>query len=119
MLYDIAMDTVVTVLRAAQRRSGLSQSEWSRRSGVTQPMVNRYLHGRASPSVRQLERLLEAAELEARIELVHRGRRSTKELGDELVQVLYLADALPQHGRERPLPTPFLELITMQRKASC
>jgi transcriptional regulator with XRE-family HTH domain len=105
------MTTASKVLEAARRRAGLSQSEWARRSGVTQPMINRYLRDQAQPSVGQLERLLEGAGFEAEIALHPIGRRSTRELGDELVQVLYLADALPQHGRDRTLPTPFLELV--------
>lgn len=45
----------------ARKRSGLSQSELARRSGTSRPTLSAYEHGRVSPTLETLERILEAA----------------------------------------------------------
>lgn len=48
---------------ALLQRSGLSKSELSARSGVSRSLIDDYLNGRRQPSVAQLARLGQAAEL--------------------------------------------------------
>ncbi len=59
-------------LREARRRSGLSQRALAARAGTSQSVVARIENGQTSPSVDTLVRLLEAAGLELRTELVVR-----------------------------------------------
>ena len=44
----------------ARRRSGLSQAEVARRSGTSRPTLSAYEHGRVSPTLDTLERVLTA-----------------------------------------------------------
>lgn len=56
------MDADAGVLLAGVRReAGLTQAELARRAGTSQAMVARYETGAASPTVRTLARLLQAA----------------------------------------------------------
>lgn len=43
-----------------RRRCGLSQSELARRSGTSRPTLSAYEHGRVSPTLGTLERILDA-----------------------------------------------------------
>jgi transcriptional regulator with XRE-family HTH domain len=57
-----------TVLRRVRQAAGLSQDELARRAGTSRTAVSAYEHGRKSPSLDTVERLLTAAayELDAR-----------------------------------------------------
>jgi transcriptional regulator with XRE-family HTH domain len=61
------------MLRAARRRSGLSQSEVAQRAGVHHTMVSAYERGRRTPGMTTFKRLLAAAGSELAIELVSAG----------------------------------------------
>ena len=50
-----------TLIRDARALAGLTQAEFARRAGTSQPAVVRYESGETSPSVATLERLLRAA----------------------------------------------------------
>jgi len=60
----LAADAVLDLIR----RSDLSKSEVSRRSGVSRALIDDYLKGRRQPSVAQLERLGESVGL--RVDIV-------------------------------------------------
>ena len=62
--------TANTLIREARRRAGLAQGELALRAGTSQPAVARLERGAASPNLKTLQRLVEAAGFELRIELV-------------------------------------------------
>jgi transcriptional regulator with XRE-family HTH domain len=63
------------LLRDAAVAAGISQSELSRRSGVSQGRISAYLADRHQLSVVQLSRLLEALDFDVRLSLVPTGQR--------------------------------------------
>ena len=101
------MSRAAELIFEARRRSGMSQAELARRSGIPRPVVNAYERGRREPGVDALVRLLEAA----RFQLV---MAPTVELPDEdaaardLEELLELADAIPGARSRRPLLFPSL-----------
>jgi transcriptional regulator with XRE-family HTH domain len=54
----------VRLIPDARRRSRLSQGELARRSGTSRPTLSAYEHGRVSPTLETLERILRAADHE-------------------------------------------------------
>ena len=69
---------VSDVLTRERRRAGVTQSELSRLTGVSRPLVSSYEHDRNSPSVEQMTRLLSplGVELSARPVMTREDRRS-------------------------------------------
>ncbi len=69
---------VSDVLARERRRAGVTQSELSRLTGVSRPLVSSYEHDRNSPSVEQMTRLLSplGVELSARPVMTREDRRS-------------------------------------------
>jgi predicted nucleotidyltransferase/DNA-binding XRE family transcriptional regulator len=61
--------TASKVIREARHRSGLSQAELARRSGVSQPVISVYENGHRDPSLSMLQKLVHAAGSELVIEL--------------------------------------------------
>ena len=91
-------------LRGARLRAGLTQHALAARAGTSQATISAYESGRKQPSLRTLERLLEATG--SRLEVVPHGvapREPTPEqlarAGRRLVEVLELAAALPVRHR--------------------
>ena len=60
------------LLQEARRQSGLTQAELARRAGVPQSTVAKIERGRRDPSLSTLERLVNAAGLELRVQLTPR-----------------------------------------------
>jgi transcriptional regulator with XRE-family HTH domain len=97
-------------LRGARLRAGLTQHALAARAGTSQATISAYEAGRKQPSLRTLERLLEATG--ARLAVVPDGlarRDPTPEqlarAGRALVDVLELAAALPvRHRRTLDFP---------------
>lgn len=58
------------ILREARARSGLSQRALAERAGVAQSEIARIEAGRQEPAYRKLERLVRAAGLDLKVELV-------------------------------------------------
>ena len=56
-----------SLLVEARLRAGLSQRELARRSGVPQAAISRIEHGRISPRVATLDRLLRTCRADARV----------------------------------------------------
>ena len=69
---------VSDVLTRERRRAGVTQSELSRLTGVSRPLVSSYEHDRNSPSIEQMTRLLSplGVELSARPVMTREDRRS-------------------------------------------
>lgn len=82
-----------SVLLEARERSGLTQSELARLAGASRPTLSAYEHGRVSPTLDTVERLLEAAGFRLAIapkirwERVSAGRGRTAWVGDRLPSV--------------------------------
>jgi len=82
-----------------RNRSGLSQAELARRSGLPRSVVNAYLRGKREPGADALARLAAAGGFE--LQLARRQPPVDAErAGKILVQVLELAEVLPY----RPKP---------------
>ena len=95
-----------TLLRRVRRRARLTQRQLAARAGTSHSTLAAYEAGHKVPSVSTFVRIAAAAGFEVRADLRHRGpfvdRRAR---GDELVEVLDLADALPAvHGDGRGAP---------------
>ena len=58
-----------SLIREARQRSGLSQRQLARTAGTSQSIIARYESGLVHPSLAQLQRLLEAAGFELKVEL--------------------------------------------------
>ncbi len=85
----------------ARRRSGLSLRELAARAGTSHSAIAAYEHGRTSPTVATLTRVLRAAGYVADVDLVRRiDANSRVERGAELAAVLELAAMFP--ARHRP-----------------
>ncbi len=88
------MSRAADLIMEARRRSGLSQAELARRSGVARPIVNAYERNRREPSVAAVERLLAAAG--CRLVVASAVRVPDPErAGRHLRELLDLAEAIP------------------------
>jgi transcriptional regulator with XRE-family HTH domain len=103
-----------SLLTKARKRAGLTQSELARRAGTSQPVISAYEHGRRDPSIETLRRLVRAAGAELDLGV---GARTGQELpapaddaerAARLVDVLLLADAIPNRPRRGALAFPRL-----------
>ena len=87
-----------TLAKEIRDRSGLTQAELARRSGLPRSVVSAYLKGSREPGADALARLAAAGGLELQL-----GRRKppvdAERAGKILVQVLELAEALPFSSR--------------------
>lgn len=54
----------MSLIPEIRRRSGLSQDELARRAGTSRPTLSAYEHGRVSPTLETLQRILAAADHE-------------------------------------------------------
>ena len=95
------------VIRDARARADLSARELARRAGTSHATLLGYESGRIDPSTGVAERILEAAGWRAHVELDPVVRTvSGRPAGEELVDVLELAEHLPQRRRSRRLVAP-------------
>lgn len=98
------------ILRDARKRAGLTQAELARRGGTSQATVSAYEHGRKTPSVETLARLLAAAGTRltaapASTAVVRPTKAQLARAGRGLVDVMLLAEALPtRHAPELRFP---------------
>ncbi len=87
------------LLRDARQRSGLTLRALAGRAGTSHTALAAYEAGRKTPGFGTLRRVLEACGFAMEVRLTPRIReRNGLERGDELVQVLRLADAFPVKG---------------------
>jgi transcriptional regulator with XRE-family HTH domain len=93
------------LLRAVRTRAGLSLRQLAARADTSNPTLSAYETGRVTPRVDTLVRVVEAAgwRLAPTLEPVPKRDPRRASSGEELWQVLLLADVLPTRGRhERP-----------------
>jgi transcriptional regulator with XRE-family HTH domain len=67
------MKNASSLIQDARRRSGISQQELARRAGTSQSAIARLERGRSSPTVDMIQRLIQAAGFDLRLELVPRS----------------------------------------------
>lgn len=94
------------VLRAARRRSGLTLRELAERAGTSDATLSAYEHGRVTPRVDTMSRIVAAAgfRLSTDIEAVPTRDPRRAPAGEELFEVLLLAEQLPSRPRrDQPL----------------
>jgi transcriptional regulator with XRE-family HTH domain len=106
-----AQDEVVASELIAQirARSGLSQAELARRSGLDRSVLNAYEHRRRQPSVAALSRIAGAAGVELQLGAAH-GSVADEHAGRILAQVLDLAAAIPYRPRPELDYPPLIRL---------
>lgn len=98
---------VATTIRTARERSGLTLRELARRAKTSHATLSAYESGRVDPGARVAERILEAAGFHVRMELERHPRTSSgRHPGEELSDVLELAEHLPHRARPRHLDAP-------------
>ena len=87
-------------LRYARERAGLSLAAAAKRAGISRSALAAYERGTRTPSLERLFRTLEALSFAVRIELEPRIReRNGVARGDELVEVIRLAERFPPRER--------------------
>lgn len=101
------------LIKKARVAAGMSQAEFARRAGTSQPVISAYERGHRDPTVATLSRLIRAAGVELEV----RARPVVSDLppavdDDErarrLVDVLLLAEAVPRRGQPRAFQAPRL-----------
>ena len=93
------------LLRTVRARSGLTLRELAARAGTSGSTLSAYESGRVTPRVDTLTRIIEAAGWRLAPDVAAPPARDSRRApaGEELRQVLILADVLPQRDRsERP-----------------
>jgi transcriptional regulator with XRE-family HTH domain len=99
-----------SAIRAARRRSGLSQQELAARAGTSQATLSAYENGRKQPTFETFARLLAATASRLVVEQAERpvilpSEAELQRAGRALVAVLELAAALPSsHRRDLRFP---------------
>ncbi len=88
------MDTAA-LIRRARARSGLSLRLLAELAGTSHATISAYEAGRINPSVRTVQRIIRAAGFGLVIDLVPIVGDTPHSRGDELVQVLELAQRFP------------------------
>jgi len=96
----------MTIVEQIRRRSGLSQAELARRSGMPRSVINTYVRGHREPGSDAVERIAAAAGLELRL-APRKPPVDPRRAGRLLEQVLDLAEALP-FRRDEQLAYPKL-----------
>jgi transcriptional regulator with XRE-family HTH domain len=86
------------IVEEIRDRSGLTQAELARRSGLPRSVVNAYLKGHREPGADALARLAAAGGFELRLDR-RKPPVDAERAGRILVQVLELAEALPFRPR--------------------
>ena len=95
------------VLKAARQRSGLSARALARRAQTSHATLLAYESNRVDPGTKVAERILRAAGFRPRIELAPEPRTANgRDPGDELADILALAEHLPHRPRSAKLSAP-------------
>lgn len=96
-------NTASRLISEARLRSGLSLREIGRRAGTSHATLHAYIKGAKSPSTATLTRIITACDLALDCKLRPRVRSSHGlPRGDELAQVLRLAEQFPARPARRP-----------------
>jgi transcriptional regulator with XRE-family HTH domain len=94
------------LLARVRRASGLSQSELAQRAGTSRPTLSAYEHGRKSPSLDTLQRVLDAAGFE----LDARPKITSTTVVSPLGRAVAVPDRLPRLEAEQAFATVSLPL---------
>jgi transcriptional regulator with XRE-family HTH domain len=94
-----------------KRKSGLSQAELARRSGLQPSVLSAYEHGRRQPSVAALARIARAAGQELTISPPS-DAAALERSGRVLIDVLDLADRMPSRPRGELTYPPLIRLAS-------
>ncbi len=94
-----------------RRKSGLSQAELARRTGMQGSVISAYAHGRRQPSVSALARIARAAGLELAISPLS-DADALERSGRILIDVLELADNMPSRPRGELRYPPLIRLAS-------
>ncbi len=98
---DRSTPVSASTLRYARQRAGVSLRTAAERAGVSRSTLSAYERGARTPSLDRLFGILEALGFAVRIELEPRVReKNGVPRGEELVQVIRLAEQFPP--RDRP-----------------
>ncbi|BAN00345.1 putative Xre family DNA-binding protein [Ilumatobacter coccineus YM16-304] len=97
-----------TLIRTARTEARLSVRELARRAGTSHSTLVAYEQGRKDPTVGTLNRILRAADVGVDVTLRPRVRRdplTELDRGDELLEVLNLAEMFPaRHDESLQMP---------------
>ncbi len=95
-------NTAAQLIEAARHQSGLSLREIARRAGTSHATLIAYLKGTKSPSTGTVTRIVDACDLSIDFKLRPRIRsRRGLPRGEELAQVLHLAEQFPARSPRR------------------
>ena len=93
---DGAIDAAGRLLITARQRAGLSLRELAQRAGTSHATLSAYEKSRKTPSVATFLRIIDACDMSIDVTLSRRIREADGiRRGDELVQVLELAEQFP------------------------
>lgn len=96
------------LIRTARADAGLSVRELARRAGTSHSTLIAYEQGHKDPAVGTLNRILRAADVAVDVTLRPRVRRDPQtslDRGDELLEVLNLAEMFPaRHDESVQMP---------------
>jgi transcriptional regulator with XRE-family HTH domain len=101
------------LIKAVRRRRGLTQADLAARAGTSQPVISAYEGGHRDPTYGTLRRLVEAGGEQLRIDAVLPPSdlpppSDEREHARRLLDVLSLADAIPNRRRSAVLVAPRL-----------
>ena len=99
---DRSTPVSASTLRYARQRAGVSLRTAAERAGISRSTLSAYERGARTPSLDRLFGILEALGFAVRIELEPRVReKNGVPRGEELVQVIRLAEQFPPRDRPR------------------
>jgi transcriptional regulator with XRE-family HTH domain len=95
---SLASQPAASLIAEIRQRSGLSQAELARRSGIPRSVLNVYLHGGREPGADTLMQIASAGGFDLQLN-PRKPPVDPERAGKILVQVLELAEALPFRPR--------------------
>lgn len=96
----IATMVAATLIREAREQSGLTLRALAAAAGTSHSTLSAYEHGSKEPSLATLDRVLAAAGARLSLETTQRSATGSRR-GDELADVLDLAELFPAEHSER------------------
>lgn len=105
-LLQLDEDTIGPLLREARLATGFSLRELAKRTGTSHSTISAYEHGRKCPSIPVLRKILNECGMEPKLYCSRRiRRRDGLDRGEELEQVLALAEQFPvRHDEHLQFP---------------